>query len=153
MKDGFKKDLELIKLLSKVMSEENIFSLKYEKSNIKLNIKKSVSDNILKQKQAAVFSQEQNSKISDNEIKNNQNENHPGALKAPMVGTAYSSPEPGKPAFVKLGDNVVKDQPLLIIEAMKVMNTITANKNGKISFIGFEDGQPVEFEQLLLIIE
>ena len=79
--------------------------------------------------------------------------NHPGALKAPMVGTAYISPEPGKAPFVRLGDTVSNNQPLLIIEAMKVMNTINAPKSGKVVFIGFEDGQPVEFEQLLVIIE
>ena len=78
---------------------------------------------------------------------------HPGALKAPMVGTAYVSPEPGKAPFIRLGDTVSNNQPLLIIEAMKVMNTINAHKEGKIVFIGFEDGQPVEFEQLLVIIE
>ena len=79
--------------------------------------------------------------------------NHPGALKAPMVGTAYVSPEPGKAPYIRLGDTVSNNQPLLIIEAMKVMNTINAPKGGKIVFIGFEDGQPVEFEQLLVIIE
>ena len=70
-----------------------------------------------------------------------------------MVGTAYASPEPGKPPFIRLGDTVKVDQPLLIIEAMKVMNTINATKNGKIVFIGFEDAEPIEFEQLLVIIE
>ena len=70
-----------------------------------------------------------------------------------MVGTAYSSPEPGKEPFIKLGDQIKSGQPLLIIEAMKVMNTINAEKNGKVTYIGFEDGQPIEFEQLLVIIE
>ena len=70
-----------------------------------------------------------------------------------MVGTAYSSPEPGKSPFIKIGDKVIKGQPLVIIEAMKVMNTINSEKNGKVVFIGFEDGHPVEFDQLLVIIE
>ena len=153
MKENLKKDLELIKSLSKLMKEEEIISLKYERSDLKLDINKSISKVDFDTKQSKYFSQEETKKIQRNETKNIQNEKHPGALKAPMVGTAYSSPEPGKPPFVRLGDNVEKDQPLLIIEAMKVMNTITANKKGKITFIGFEDGQPVEFEQLLLIIE
>ena len=95
------------------------------------------------------------SKESDKnlETKTNFDVNHPGALKAPMVGTAYVSPEPGKAPFIRIGDTVSKNQPLLIVEAMKVMNTITAPKGGKVVFIGFEDGQPVEFEQLLVIIE
>lgn len=153
MKENFKKDLELIKSLSKVMKEQEIISLKYERSDIKLNINKSISKDFFESNKSNFFSKEQTEKSSINETENIKNETHPGALKAPMVGTAYSSPEPGKPPFIRLGDKVEKDQPLLIIEAMKVMNTITANKNGKIIFIGFEDGQPVEFEQLLLVIE
>ena len=86
-------------------------------------------------------------------IKFAENELQGTGLKAPMVGTAYVSPEPGKAPFIRLGDTVSNNQPLLIIEAMKVMNTINAPKGGKVVFIGFEDGQPVEFEQLLVIIE
>lgn len=153
MKENLKKDLELIKSLSKLMKEEEIISLKYERSDLKLDINKSMSKVEFDPRQSKFFSEEETKNSQGDEAKNIQNEKHPGALKAPMVGTAYSSPEPGKPPFVRLGDYVEKDQPLLIIEAMKVMNTINANKNGKITFVGFEDGQPVEFEQLLLIIE
>ena len=78
---------------------------------------------------------------------------HPGAVNSPMVGTAYSSPEPGKETFIKLNSSVSIGDTLLIIEAMKVMNSITAHKSGKIVHIGFEDGQPIEFNQLLVVIE
>ena len=78
---------------------------------------------------------------------------NPGALISPMVGTAYSSPEPGKERFIKLNSSVSIGDTLLIIEAMKVMNSITAHKSGKIVHIGFEDGQPIEFNQLLVVIE
>jgi len=88
----------------------------------------------------------------DNEPTKFTNE-HPGAVNSPMVGTAYSSPEPGKETFIKLNSSVSKGDTLLIIEAMKVMNTITAHKSGKIVFIGFQDSQPVEFNELLVIIE
>ena len=74
-------------------------------------------------------------------------------IKSPMVGTAYSAPEPGKDPFIKLNSHVSKGETLLIIEAMKVMNTIIAPKSGKVIFIGFEDSQPVEFDQLLVVIE
>jgi acetyl-CoA carboxylase biotin carboxyl carrier protein len=70
-----------------------------------------------------------------------------------MVGTAYSSSEPGKDPFIKINSSVEKGDTLLIIEAMKVMNSITAHKSGKVTFIGFEDSQPIEFNQLLIIIE
>ena len=74
-------------------------------------------------------------------------------INSPMVGTAYSAPEPGKDPFIKLNSQVSKGDTLLIIEAMKVMNTIIAPKSGKVIFIGFENSQPVEFDQLLVVIE
>ena len=78
---------------------------------------------------------------------------HPGALTSPMVGTAYVSSEPGAPAFVRVGDTVKAGQTVLIIEAMKVMNPIKAPKAGVVSQILVADAQPVEFGEVLLIIE
>ena len=70
-----------------------------------------------------------------------------------MVGTAYLSAEPGSDPFVKVGDKVKAGQTLLIIEAMKVMNPITAPKAGKVAQILIGDSQPVEFDQPLVVIE
>jgi len=78
---------------------------------------------------------------------------HPGAVKSPMVGTAYLSPEPGAAAFIKVGDKVSEGQTLLIVEAMKTMNPITAPRAGKITQIIVQNEQPVEFDQPLVIIE
>ncbi|QQP88200.1 acetyl-CoA carboxylase biotin carboxyl carrier protein [Skermanella sp. TT6] len=78
---------------------------------------------------------------------------HPGALTSPMVGTAYTSPEPGAAPFVRVGDTVKAGQTVLIIEAMKVMNPIKAPKAGTIAQVLVEDAQPVEFGEVLLIIE
>jgi len=78
---------------------------------------------------------------------------HPGALTSPMVGTAYVSSEPGAPPFVRAGDTVKAGQTVLIIEAMKVMNPIKAPKAGTVSQIFVSDAQPVEFGEVLLIIE
>ncbi len=75
-----------------------------------------------------------------------------GALKSPMVGTAYLAPEPGKPNFVKVGDSVAAGDTLLIVEAMKVMNPITADKAGTIKAILIDNAQPVEFDQPLVVI-
>jgi acetyl-CoA carboxylase biotin carboxyl carrier protein len=77
---------------------------------------------------------------------------HANALKSPMVGTAYLTPEPGANPFVKVGDSVSEGQTLLIIEAMKVMNPITADKAGTIKAILIENAQPVEFDQPLVVI-
>ena len=78
---------------------------------------------------------------------------HPGAVKSPMVGTAYLSPEPGAAAFIKVGDKVSEGQTLLIVEAMKTMNPIIAPRAGKITQIIVQNEQPVEFDQPLVIIE
>jgi len=77
----------------------------------------------------------------------------PGVVTAPIVGTAYLAPQPGAPAFVRPGDAVAAGQPLLIIEAMKVMNEIRAPRAGRITSILIKDGQPVEYGMALLVIE
>lgn len=78
---------------------------------------------------------------------------HPGAVTSPMVGTAYLAPEPSAPTFVKKGDTVAKGDTLLIIEAMKVMNPIKASKGGTITQILIETGKPVEYGDVLMVIE
>lgn len=78
---------------------------------------------------------------------------HPGAVKSPMVGTAYRSPEPGAASFIEIGARVSQGQTLLIIEAMKTMNHIPAPKAGTVTQILFENGQPVEFGEPLVVIE
>ncbi|MDR2459128.1 MAG: acetyl-CoA carboxylase, biotin carboxyl carrier protein [Holosporales bacterium] len=78
---------------------------------------------------------------------------HPGALKSPIVGTCYLTPEPGAANFVAVGDNVQEGQPMFIIEAMKVMNLIKAQKAGKVIHIALSNASPVEYGQLLAVIE
>jgi acetyl-CoA carboxylase biotin carboxyl carrier protein len=78
---------------------------------------------------------------------------HPGAVKSPMVGTAYRSPEPGAPTFIEVGSKVSQGDTLLIIEAMKTMNQIPSTKTGTVTAILFENGQPVEFGEPLVIVE
>nr|WP_321459286.1 acetyl-CoA carboxylase biotin carboxyl carrier protein [uncultured Cohaesibacter sp.] len=75
------------------------------------------------------------------------------AVRSPMVGTAYLSPEPGSAPFVSVGDQVKLGDTLMIVEAMKTMNQIPATKAGKITAILVEDAQPVEFDEPLVIIE
>jgi len=77
---------------------------------------------------------------------------HPGAVKSPMVGTAYIHPSPDADAFVNVGDKVKEGDTILLIEAMKTFNPITAPKSGKIEEILVQDSQPVEFGEVLVII-
>jgi acetyl-CoA carboxylase biotin carboxyl carrier protein len=74
------------------------------------------------------------------------------AVKSPMVGTCFLSPQPGSPPFVTVGDSVKAGDTLLIIEAMKVMNPITAPAAGTVKQLLVSDGQPVEFDQPLVVV-
>jgi acetyl-CoA carboxylase biotin carboxyl carrier protein len=78
---------------------------------------------------------------------------HPGAVPSPMVGTAYLAPEPGAPAFVKVGDSVTQGQTLMVVEAMKTFNPIPAPRAGKVTAILVADAQPVEYGEPLVILE
>jgi acetyl-CoA carboxylase biotin carboxyl carrier protein len=74
------------------------------------------------------------------------------AVRSPMVGTAYLHPEPGAEAFIKVGDKVKAGDTLMIIEAMKVMNPITAPAAGTVKQILIENAQPVEYDQPLVVV-
>lgn len=78
---------------------------------------------------------------------------HPGAVKSPMVGTVYLQAEEGAPKFVKVGDTVNAGATLLLIEAMKTFNPVTAPRGGKVTQILIDNQQPVEFGEPLVIIE
>ena len=159
MKKNNNKHLENINLVKEfvdIVNKDDLSELEYESEDVKIkivsrtNISSSETQHIVSQPSAKISS---NDVIKISDKNENFNNKHSGAVNSPMVGTAYSAPEPGKEPFVKLGSVVKKGDTLLIIEAMKVMNTITAHKSGKVSFIGFEDSQPVEFDQMLIIIE
>jgi acetyl-CoA carboxylase biotin carboxyl carrier protein len=78
---------------------------------------------------------------------------HPGAVKSPMVGTAFLAPAPGAANFVEIGKEVKEGQTIIIIEAMKTMNQIHAPRTGRVTHIFVENGQPVEYGEPLLVIE
>ena len=78
---------------------------------------------------------------------------HPGAVPSPMVGTAYLSPEPGAPPFIRVGDTVNAGQTLMVVEAMKTFNPIPAPRAGKVTAILVTDAQPVEYGEALVILE
>ena len=149
-------NINLVKDFVDIVNKDDLSELEYESEDFKIKIvgrtnnNSSEIQNIVSQPSAKINSEEV---INTSDKNENFTNKHPGAVNSPMVGTAYSAPEPGKEPFVKLNSVVKKGDTLLIIEAMKVMNTITAHKSGKVSFIGFEDSQPVEFDQMLIIIE
>ena len=147
-------NITLVQKFVDIMNNNNLSELEYESEDVKIKISNKVANN--SPNTSAVINQnleEQMVQNTPNEKRETFSHDHPGAVNSPMVGTAYLSSEPGKEPFVKMNSSVTKGDTLLIIEAMKVMNIITAHKSGKIIFIGFVDSQPVEYDQTLLIIE
>jgi len=147
-------NITLVQKFVDIMNSNNLSELEYESDDIKLKISNKVFNT--NSNTSAIINQNPEEKLIQNtpdEKSEKFSHDHQGAVNSPMVGTAYSSSEAGKEPFVKINSSVIKGDTLLIIEAMKVMNIITAHKSGKIIFIGFVDSQPVEYDQTLLIIE
>ena len=78
---------------------------------------------------------------------------HPGAVKSPMVGTAYLAPEPGAEPFINIGDEVQAGDTMFIIEAMKTMNPVTAPCNGRVERVLVGNAMPVEYGEVLAVID
>ena len=155
-KDVHKENLSIVQQFVDMVNKDNLLELEYEADDFKVKVVKNMKNSfsIPQETVTNVSDIRENKDVSKSIEKVEQFTNkHPGAVNSPMVGTAYSAPEPGKDPFIKLNSQVTKGDTLLIIEAMKVMNTIAAPKSGKVVFIGFEDSQPVEFDQLLVVIE
>ena len=85
-------------------------------------------------------------------IENTETENYK-SVKSPIIGTAYLSPEPGARPFVEVGKKIKKGDTIMIVEAMKTMNHVPSTHNGTVQKISVEDGQPVEYDQVLILIE
>ena len=85
-------------------------------------------------------------------IENTETENYK-SVKSPIIGTAYLSPEPGAKPFVEIGKKIKKGDTVMIVEAMKTMNHVPSTHNGTVQKISVEDGQPVEYDQVLIFIE
>ena len=137
-------DKNIIKEMSELMDKNNLVKFKFSDGDLCYEIEKK-------------------NDIADTKVIDNLNEQSPKimddknyiekALKSPLVGTVYLSPEPGAKKFVDVGQSVKIGQVLLIIEAMKTMNEITADMDGTIKKIFVKNGDPVEFGEQLVLIE
>ena len=140
-----KKVLEDIDILSKAMERNNLCEVKFSTENISYELKKYPKYQVNDKND---LNSSKSKPITEKKINLIEN-----ALKSPMVGTAYLAPEPGAKQFIEEGQNVKIGQVLLIIEAMKTMNEITADKNGKVKKIFIKNESPVEFGEPLVLIE
>ncbi len=147
MKDKTKKiiDSKPIKDLAKLLEELSLTEISYRDGDFSVMVARG----------ARVQTINSDTQIQDNEgdsIDENDYKNDPKAIKSPMVGTVYLQPEPGANKFVNIGDQVKAGQTLLIVEAMKTMNPIESNLQGKVIKILVENEQAVEFGQPLMLI-
>lgn len=156
MTDNVKdKGINVLESIVKILKDNNLSEIEYENGDLKIEVVNTQSvqnNNIINTNNIPSSNTIQSNKNTGNEEKQDLSK-HPGAVTSPMVGTCYLAPEPGAKKFIEIGDTVKKGQPLLIIEAMKVMNYIRAKNEGKVINILVKDSQPVEYGQLLLVIE
>ena len=152
MSSSFKVDADAIRELALLLSETGLSEIEVEDAGQRLRVARNL---VAPAVPGAVVSTSQPMPAEgETQLTNAETDaNHPGAVASPMVGTAYLSPEPGAAAFVKPGDQISEGETLLIVEAMKVMNPIRAPKDGTISRVLIENGSPVEYGQLLMILD
>ena len=136
-------DTALVKALADILDEAGLAELEYETADLSVRLSR-VSGAAPVAPVAAIATPAADSADSAS---------HPGAVTSPMVGTVYLAPEPDAPSFINIGGTVKKGQTLLIVEAMKVMNPITAPKDGTVKQIFVQNAQPVEFGEALVVIE
>ena len=132
-------DKKIIKELVDYLNEFNLTELEYRDGDKKVKVSKNFS-NI----------------VQSNITKNQTQKNKPvigTKINSPIIGTAYLAPEPGGKKFVEIGKKIKKGDTVMIVEAMKTMNHIPSPKDGTVKSIYVEDGQPVEFGQLLVLLD
>tara|TARA_B100000953_G_scaffold70534_1_gene56822 strand:+ start:687 stop:1124 length:438 start_codon:yes stop_codon:yes gene_type:complete len=135
-----------IKELTKLLKELNLTEISYKEGDFAVSVSRG---NIQTVSQAS----SSETKVDSTNKQEKNYKNDPRAIKAPMVGTVYLQPEPGANKFVNKGDQVKSGQTLMVIEAMKTMNPIESNLQGKLTKILVENEQAVEFGQPLMLIE
>ena len=141
-------DKKIIKELTEYLDEFKLTELEYTIKDTKIKVSKNnISVNTQSyQNPNLVSSSSPDVKISDDLVSGIE-------IKSPIIGTAYHAPEPGAKKFVEVGKKIKKGDTVMIVEAMKTMNHVPSTSNGVVKKILVNDGQPVEFGQVLIILE
>ncbi|MGF1619047.1 MAG: acetyl-CoA carboxylase biotin carboxyl carrier protein [Rhodomicrobiaceae bacterium] len=141
-------DEDMIRGLAELLNDTGLTEIEVEQQGLRVRIARNITVSAAVAPPSATISAPAAAPVAAI-----TDENHPGTVKSPMVGTAYRSAEPGAPPFVEVGSTVKQGQTILIIEAMKTMNHIPAPRPGTVKAIMVENEQPVEFGEPLMIIE
>ncbi len=143
-------DKKIIKELSDYLDEFNLTEIEYSENNVKYKVSKS-NKGVVREQILSTDNQSKSSSTTSSVV--GENINKANIVKSPMVGTAYLAPEPGAKPFVTVGANIKKGQSIIIIEAMKTMNHVPSTKDGVVKKILVTDGEAVEFDQDLILVE
>ena len=143
-------DKKIIKELSDYLDEFNLTEIEYSENNVKYKVSKS-NKGVTHEQIISSGNQQRPSSTSSSVAAENMNKTN--IIKSPMVGTAYLATEPGAKPFVTVGANIKKGQTIIIIEAMKTMNHVPSTKDGVVKKILVTDGEAVEFDQDLILVE
>jgi acetyl-CoA carboxylase biotin carboxyl carrier protein len=146
-------DSALIRELALLLDETSLTEIEIERAGLRVRVARNISIAAMPASMAPVAHAPVTAAAAPAAASVADFANHPGVVPSPMVGTAYWSPEPGAKPFIEVGTRVSAGQTLLIIEAMKTMNQIPSPRDGTVTQILVEDGQPVEFGEPLVIIE
>jgi acetyl-CoA carboxylase biotin carboxyl carrier protein len=138
-------DKKSIKELADILDELELTELSYQKGDVLISVSKGTTLSTVSTKATSI---EDSKVVSDKDYRDD-----PRVIKSPMVGTVYLQPEPGANKFINEGDSISLGQTMLIIEAMKTMNPIESNLQGKISKIFVQNEEAVEFGQPLVLVE
>lgn len=149
-------DQELVRQLAVILNETDLTEIEVEHGDLHIRVARNITMSVAAPVAPAVAPahaiQAAPAAVQQAEApKAAESQGH--VVTSPMVGTAYLAPEPGADEFVKVGDTVTAGQTILIVEAMKHMNQISADRAGKVTEIFVESGQPVEYGEPLLTIE
>ena len=147
-------DPELIRALAKLLEETGLTEIEYAVGDQRIHVARHVAAPaaVANPAPATIEKPALNGANGKDHSAGNGTE-HPGTLKAPLVGIAYLAAEPGNAPYVRVGDAVAQGQTLMIIEAMKVMNQIRAPHSGRIAQVYIHDAEPVEYGTALMLIE
>ena len=157
----FTLDYPSIKALSKLVNKENLAEIEVGNGDDYVRITRTLAGNVVASAPAvapaptpvpADIPTPQVTTPVETKSDDGQEKEIAGAVKSPIVGTVYMAPSPDADVFIKVGDTVKKGDTLLIVEAMKVMNPITAPADGTVKEILVSDSQPVEFDQPLVVL-
>jgi acetyl-CoA carboxylase biotin carboxyl carrier protein len=142
-------DADMVRQLADLLDETGLSEIEYGTNEWHLRVAKGATTNAV----APAVLQATVAEPANSEDEGDSHDNHPGVIVSPMVGTAYISPDPESPPFVKVGDAVSEGDTLVLIEAMKVFNPIKAARGGIVTRVFINNGTPIEFGEPLLIIE